>query len=530
MYANILNMQINLIIKVASSISLSFILLTPLVGQVKQKNVNCCGLPVGTIVIRPDSAAARSVNTSAHSRANPVHRVTKASPTSANRSVSKPLPKPIKVYPKRAPSLPPAFRQSSTVTRSVSSRVGFASGGVGSRSVPCPPGTRPSSGLFSSAPSPLSVYYVERPIKSIRASSIPDIERWENGLRKNMALNGRNRVRVNELLGRIRHHYQNDAIQAEDYASAGKGYVPSEATRKLAESRITRTVRSMAEYYNKSGNREMNPALSARGDGLLKGKLSFVNTELDKMGKARITLDELKQAISLKINGSVAQSERIEVPVNLPDEVAKEVPVLDENAIKQRVRARYLAFAEWLAIKGKAFPSLDPEVDEKTMETFDLVNAELRAIGKFESMLIFREKTIAYLEDVLDGEIIPQAAPPVPQAGPLFAEKLRVGLPAEAEDRLEADTRPEIFFRPVHKARPLDFKPSGLPLFSPPALPGDPLDASPRAKLEGVPSGSFSPASDRLLPGKSWTPVRKNGPTHAPLEIRKLGGLPGTPI
>ena len=516
-------MQINVDLKVANSVSLCFILLTPLVGQVQQKNVNCCGLPVGTIVIRPDSAAARSVNTSALSRANPVQRVTMTRPSPIHRSVSTPLPKPIKVYPKRAPSLPPAFRQSSAVTRSVSSQVGFASGGIGSRSVPCPPGTAPSNGSFSSAPSPLTVYYVERQIKSIRASSIPDIERWESGLRKNMALNGRNRVRVNELLGRIRNHYQNDGIQAEDYAPAGKGYVPSDATRKLSETRINRAVRSMVEYYNKSGNREMDPTRSARGDGLLKGKLSFVNTELDKMGKPRITLDELKQAISQRMNGPVSLPEGIEAPANPPEEIAKEVPVLDENIINQRVKARYLAFAQWLAIKGKAFPSLDPEVDEKTMETFDLVNAELRGIGKFESMLIFREKTIAYLEDVLDGEI-------VPEAGPLFAERLRVGLPVEAEGRLGVDTRPELFFRPVRKDIPLDFKPSGLPLFSPPALPGYPLDTGPRAKLEGIPGGSFSPASARPLPGKSWTPVRKNAPTHAPIEIRKLGSLPGTPI
>jgi len=338
-----------------------------------------------------------------------------------------------------------------------------------------------------------------------------------------MALNGRNRVRVNELLGRIRNHYQNDEIQAEDYAPAGKGYVPSDATRKLAESRINRTVRRMAEYYEKSGNREMDPARSTRGDGLLKGKLSFVNTELDKMGKPRITLGELKQAISQRINGPIGQPKRIEAQVNQPGEIARKVPVLDENVIKQRVKARYLAFAEWLAIKDKAFPSLDPEVDEKTMETFDLVNAELRGIGKFESMLIFREKTIAYLEDVLDGEI-------VPEAGPLFAERLRVRLPAEVDDRLEVDTRTELFFRPVGKATPFNSKPSGLPLISTPALPEDPLQASSPTKLEGVLGGSFSPASARPLPGKSWTPVRKNGPTHAPLEIRKLGGLPGTPI
>lgn len=520
-------MQINFESKVASSVFLSFILLSPLVGKVKQKNVNCCGLPVGTIVIRPDSAAARNVNTSGLSRVNSPQRMTMKSPSTVHRSVSTPLPKPVKVYPKRAPSLPPAYRQSSSVARSASSRVGFVSEGVGSRRVPCPPGTRPSDGSFSSAPSPLTVYYVERPIKSIRVSSIPDIERWESGLRKNMALNGRNRVRVNELLARIRDHYQNDEIQAEDYAPAGKGYVPSDTTRKLAENRINRAVRSMAEYYNKSGNREMDPSKSAGGNGFLKGKLTFVNTELDKMGKPRITLDELKQAISQRMNGPDPLPEKIEAPVNPPKEIAKEVPVLDENAIKQRVKARYLSLAQWLASKGKSFPSLDPEVDEKTMETFDLVNAELRGIGKFETMLIFREKTIAYLEDVLDGEIVPQ---PVPQDGPLFAERLRDGLLAEVEDRLGVDTRPELFFRPVRKALPLDFEPSGLPIFSPPALPGDPLDASPRAKLEVVPGGSFSPASVQPLPGKFWTPVRKNGPAHAPLEIRKLGGLPGTPI
>ena len=53
----------------------------------------------------------------------------------------------------------------------------------------------------------------------------------------------------------------------------------------------------------------------------------------------------------------------------------------------------------------KEVPSLDPEVDEKTMKTFDFVNDELRKIGKFESLTIFREKTIAYLEDIQDGQI-----------------------------------------------------------------------------------------------------------------------------
>jgi hypothetical protein len=338
-----------------------------------------------------------------------------------------------------------------------------------------------------------------------------------------MALNGRNRSKINELLGRVRGHYQNDNIQAEDYTPEGKGFVPSESTRKLAESRITRTVDSMAEFFEKSGNPDMDSSKSASGDSFLKGKLTFVNTELDKIGKQRITLGELKETISLKINGSVPQPEIIEDPLNFPEEIANEVPVLDEKVIKQRVRSHYLAFAEWLASKEKAFPSLDPEVDERTMETFDFVNAELRGIGKFESMQIFREKTIAYLEDVLDGGI-------VPQADPFVAEKLRVGLPAEAEDRFEDEDRSVLFARPVRTSLPSAFQPSGLPLFSRPVLPGNPLDASPRVKLEDASGGSFSTPSSSSLPGNSWTPVRKTGMSSSAFEIRKLGSLPGTPI
>lgn len=515
-------MQINLNAGIANSIPLSFILLTPLLGQVTQKNINCCGLPVGSIVTHSaPSTATRSINVSAFTNQTPALRISNITPLSPK--ITKP----------RVISSPLAYRQSSTVSRLVSTHPGFTSAGAASRRILCPPGTSSLDGSFSSyIPSPLTVYYVERQIKSIRISSIPDIERWESGLRKNMALNGRNRVRVNELLGRIRNHYKNNSIQAEDYTPAGKGYIPSEATRELAESRINRAVKSMAEYFNNSGNREMDSSRSARGDSFLKGKLSFVNTELDKIGKPRITLDELKEAIIMNINGPVSQPERTEAPADLPQEIADEVPFFDENAIKQRVKARYLSFVEWLASEEKAFPSLDPEVDKKTMETFDFVNAELRAIGKFESMQIFREKTIAYLEDVLDGEIVPQAdLPPAPRLVPLVAaERLRVGLPTEVQERQGGDARPKLLFRPVRKSFPSAVNPSGLPIFSSPVLPGNPLDASPRRKIEGTSSGSFSPDSVRPLPGESWTPVPKNVPTHAPLEIRKLGSLPGTPI
>ena len=371
---------------------------------------------------------------------------------------------------------------------------------------------------------------MERQIKSIRVSTVPDIDRWEGALRENMALKGRNRTKVNELLGRIRNHYQNDNIQATDYTPDGKGFAPSEYTRKLAESRITRTVESMADFYEKSGNPEMDSSRSAGGDSFLKGKLTFVNTELDKIGKPRITLNELKETITLKINGSLPQSETIENPANLPEEIAQEIPVLDEKVIKQRVKARYLAFADWLASKEKAFPSLDPEVDEKTMETFDQVNAELRGIGKFESMQIFREKTIAYLEDVLDGETVPQLVPFAPQAAPLVAERLRVGLPAEAEERFENEDRSVLFARPVRASLPNAFQPSSTPLFSTPVLPGNPLDAHSRAKLEKSSGGSFSIPSRSSLPGESWVPVRKERTSSPTFEIRKLGSLPGTPI
>jgi hypothetical protein len=550
-------MQINLTSKIAKSITLSFILFTPLIGQVVQNKVKCCG-SLGSIIGRSTpSVSARISNTSSNSKPNrSTPRVIKTSLPTVNRSrTAKPLPRPVKVYHTRKISSPPAFRQSSAAARSVSTTPGFGRGGVGFRGVPCPPSTGPSTGLtrstrstrvsvrppggsisptrgstsssrgsFSnSAPSPLTVYYVERQIKSIRVATVPDIERWEGAMRENMALKGRNRSKVNELLGRIRGHYQDDNIQAADYTPEGKGFVPTESTRKLAESRITRTVGSMAEFFEKSGNPEMDSSKSASGDSFLKGKLTFVNTELDKIGKPRITLGELKETISLKINGSVPQPEIIEDPLNFPEEIANEVPILDEKVIKQRVRSRYLAFAEWLASKEKAFPSLDPEVDERTMETFDLVNAELRGIGKFESMQIFREKTIAYLEDVLDGGI-------VPQADPFVAEKLRVGLPAEAEDRFEDEDRSVLFARPVRTSLPSAFQPSGLPLFSNPVLPGNPLDASPRVKLEDASGGSFSTPSSSSLPGKSWTPVRKTGMSSSTFEIRKLGSLPGTPI
>ena len=98
-------------------------------------------------------------------------------------------------------------------------------------------------------------------------------------------------------------------------------------------------------------------------------------------------------------------------PVNLAN------PQFDkEVVVEERVIEIYYTFANWLADNDKVFPSLDPEVDALTIRYFDRVNRELRELGKFENLQIFREKTLAYLDDVLDdrgqhlapGEIVPE--------------------------------------------------------------------------------------------------------------------------
>ena len=164
-------------------------------------------------------------------------------------------------------------------------------------------GVSNSSSSVQSTPSPLVVYYMERPVKSIRVSSVPDIQRWENALRKNMALNGRNKGKVDELLSRIRNHYGDQSIEAKDYSTSGKGYVPSKTTRNLAESRIERTVKSMALFYEKSRKSRNGPFKSAGGDGFLKGKLSFVNTELDKLGNPEFPLRSSSRSSVLQMTG-----------------------------------------------------------------------------------------------------------------------------------------------------------------------------------------------------------------------------------
>ena len=355
-------------------------------------------------------------------------------------------------------------------------------------------------------------------------------------MRKNMALNGRNKGKVDELLTRIRNHYGDQSIEAKDYSANGKGYVPSESNRDLAESRIERTIKSMAAFFEKSGNPEMNPDKSTGGDSFLKGKLAFVNTELDKIGKPRVSLEELKQVISLQMTGlaspvsPIDHFQALEKPV---EKVPAQKRVLGQNEIKERVKARYIAFAGWLAENEKKFPSLDPEVDAKTMETFDFVNTELREIGKFESMTIFREKTIAYLEDIEDGQIPKPFVPLVeknllPEWGK-NPKKVVQELPGPFVGQRSGD--------PFAKRTSVR---SHLPLYSERVLPGQSWDsASPvtrtnpsRGDVRTGTSRSFMTPSRISLPGKSWDssgPGNQNGQSMRIIRS-ELNNLPGTPI
>lgn len=397
--------------------------------------------------------------------------------------------------------------------------------------------SRPSVSSPSSSvqpvPSSLVVYYPERPIKSIRISSVPDIQRWENALRKNMALNGRNKGKVDELLGRIRNHYGDQSIEAKDYSSGGKGYAPSKSTRDLAESRIERTVKSMADFYEKSGNPEMDPSKSAGGDGFLKGKLSFVNTELDKLGKPRVSLEELKQVISSQMTGAVTPVDPFKAAEKPVRDAPAEEPFWDENSVKERVKDHYLAFAGWLLQTEKKFPSLDPEVDEKTMKTFDVVNDELRKIGKFESLTIFREKTIAYLEDIEDGQIgrpfVPLAEKNTPPEPEKINNKAERGAPSSFVGKRLGD--------PFAKGTSVS---SHLPLYTGRVLPGKawesvspvPRSNSLNADDRTGTNRSFMTPSDSSLPGKSWdfsSTVNQNGQSMRIIRS-ELNNLPGTPI
>jgi hypothetical protein len=283
--------------------------------------------------------------------------------------------------------------------------------------------------------SPAMFYYAPR-MKSIRVSSPPNIEGWERSLREEMRLNGRSRSTINQLLGRIQNYYDDPTITAEDYSPENEGYQPSPVVRELAESRIRRAVESIAEFFKKSGNYEMDLGRSSNGSDMMNGKLAFINTQLTKLGKDRVTMRELEEIVGLKIQPNhpipmhieeVELKEELRPKVVVP-EIAELVPMHDpkfedldladpnfdkEFLVEENIEELYLSFATWLADHQKPFPSLDPLVDAKTHKYYDRINAELREVGKFENMQIFREKALAHLDEILDdrGERFNQEAP-----------------------------------------------------------------------------------------------------------------------
>ncbi len=491
--------------------------------------IDCCGLAVGTVIRSPSVTNIVSRKQNFGPRTPPV--VLPISPPSVFR------PAHVSSFSKQAsrtnfPSVKQSFQPNKVSPR------GYVSKARGRFCGKTNPPQIESNNQISSDSSfqptsnPLVVYYMDRPIKSIRVSSVPDIERWESALRKNMALNGRNKSKVDELLNRIRNHYGDQSIEAKDYSPNGEGYVPSEATRSLAESRIERAVKGMADFFEKSGNPEMNPFKSASGDSFLKGKLAFVNTELDKIGKPRVSLEELKQVISLQMSkpSPAPTIDRFEVAGKPEEKAPVQERVLDQGTIKDLVKARYLAFAGWLAENDKQFPSLDREVDAKTMATFDLVNNDLRKIGKFESMTVFREKTIAYLEDIQDGQI----------RNPVREEPLFIGLRQTEREagRLAkslvlgpARLDPFAVEEPVH---------SHLPFYPGRGLPGKAWEPTNPVRTSKLSTGnlgagtksSFATPSSSSLPGRSWDSSGRMNQNGQSMRIirSELNNLPGTPI
>ena len=335
------------------------------------------------------------------------------------------------------------------IARQTGNGFSVANNGFSTQSVAC----RPSSlGSFSGGGSSGGVIYAPR-MKSIRVTSAPNIDGWEKSLREEMRLNGRAKHTINRLLYRIQDYYEDPTIEASDYAPGNEGYQPSAEAREIAETRIRRSVESMAEFYKQSGNPSMDTSKSANGAMMMKGKLTYINTQLDKLGKPRVGIDELREIVGMKINPPAPMPipvEGIAIPgAIIPDQPVPQIAnrvekqgqalqnldladlgINNEDIINGKVDEIYLTFARWLADNDKTFPSLDPEVDNLTLRYFELVNRELRELGKFENLQIFRQKTLAHLDEVLDdrglelkpGEVVPDIDPanPALDDDPLF--------------------------------------------------------------------------------------------------------------
>ena len=286
---------------------------------------------------------------------------------------------------------------------------------VPSKNVYSPPVRCRKTSSVSSVPSTRAMFYYAPRMKSIRVSSPPNIEGWERSLRNEMRLNGRSKQTVDRLLARIQKYYGDPSIEASDYAPGNEDYLPSRESRELAELRIRRSVESMAEFYKKSNNPYMDAEKSSNGNEMAKGKLAFINTQLDKLGKERVSMDDFREIVGLKINppfqapviadlipepkeegqvpiipaiaGLIPEPKAVMEPVNLAN------PQFDkEVVVEERVIEIYYTFANWLADNDKVFPSLDPEVDALTIRYFDRVNRELRELGNLKTCRFFVKK------------------------------------------------------------------------------------------------------------------------------------------
>ena len=243
-------------------------------------------------------------------------------------------------------------------------------------------------------------------------------------MREEMRLNGRSKHTVDRLLARIQNYYDDNTITANDYAPGNEDYAPNSVSRELAENRIRRSVESMADFYKKSGNAEMDSSKSSNGSTMINGQLAFINTQLDKLGKARVGMEELREIVSLKLNPSVLPAEALEKIDNRGDHNPRpDIKPIEEflprannliagqilpgeefnkDLIEAKTEGIYKSFATWLADNNKEFPSLDPQVDAFTMRYFEQINEQLRGLGKVDTMQIFREKTLAHLDEILD--------------------------------------------------------------------------------------------------------------------------------
>lgn len=282
----------------------------------------------------------------------------------------------------------------------------------------CPPTVR------NTPPATPAMFYYAPRVKSIRVSSPPNIEGWERSMREEMRLNGRSKHTVDRLLARIQKYYDDNTITAHDYAPGNEDYAPHSATRELAETRIRRSIESMADFYKKSGNPQMDSGKSSNGSTMIKGQLAFINTQLNKLGKDPVGLEELREIVGLKLTPSLPPAQAFAKIDNRDDHnpranikpieeflprannlIARQaLPEVRNNKdlINAKTEEIYKSFATWLADNNKEFPSLDPQVDAFTLRYFEQINEELRGLGKVDTMQIFREKTLAHLDEILD--------------------------------------------------------------------------------------------------------------------------------